>query len=120
MQHNLCITDLYLLWCVIYWLPVRYSTHSLFAIPKLLTKRSVLRLRVSTSVSVVEGDIEEKRPLLAFHIIVLPFTLWPLFKDFLLVSLEKLADQEFDAGDVPPHLEDRAVLLRVGKIKRIN
>lgn len=35
------------------------------------------------------------------------------------MGLEKLADQEFDAGDVPPHLEDRAVLLCVGKIKRI-
>lgn len=36
------------------------------------------------------------------------------------MSLEKLADQEFDAGDVPPHLEDRAVLLCVRKIKRVH
>lgn len=36
------------------------------------------------------------------------------------MGLEKLADQEFDAGDVPPHLEDRAVLLCVGKIKRVH
>lgn len=35
------------------------------------------------------------------------------------MGLEKLADQEFDAGDVPPHLEDRVVLLCVGKIKRV-
>lgn len=36
------------------------------------------------------------------------------------MGLEKLADQEFNAGDVPPHLEDRAVLLCVGKIKRVH
>ncbi len=35
------------------------------------------------------------------------------------MGLEKLADQEFDAGDVPPHLEDRVVLFSVGKIKRV-
>ena len=36
------------------------------------------------------------------------------------MGLEELADQEFDAGDVPPHLEDRIVLLRVGKVKRVH
>lgn len=36
------------------------------------------------------------------------------------MGLEKLADQEFDAGDVPPHLEDRAVLLCISKIKRVH
>lgn len=58
---------------------------------------------------VMKGYIEKERPLLLLRI------------DFILfMSLEEFADQEFDAGDVPSHLEDRAVLLCVCKIKRIH
>lgn len=36
------------------------------------------------------------------------------------MGLEELADQEFYSGDVPAHLENRAVFLSVGEIKRVN
>lgn len=72
---------------------------------------------MSTSVSVVEGNIEEKRSL--FISIVLLFLL-PSLNGFLFVCLEKLAYQQFNAGDVPAHLEDRVVFLCVGKIKRVH
>lgn len=36
------------------------------------------------------------------------------------MGMEKFADQEFDTGDVPSHLKDRAVFFCVGKIKRVN
>lgn len=56
---------------------------------------------------VVKGYVQKKRPL-------------PSYTDFILfMSLEEFADQKLNAGDVPPHLEDGAVLLRVGKIERI-
>lgn len=117
LLQNLCITDLHLFWCVILWFPVRYSTHPHFTIPKLLTECPILRLWVSTSVGVVESNIKKKRPLL----VVVYFVLFAFVLSFLLfMGLEKLADQEFDAGDVPPHLEDRAVLLCVSKIKRVH
>lgn len=72
---------------------------------------------MSTSVSVVKGDVKKEWPLVVFRI---PSSLPPPFRSSLFMSLEELADQEFDAGDVPPNLEDRAVLLRVGKIKRVH
>lgn len=105
--------------CVIFGCPVRYSTHPHFTIPKLLTERSILGLRVSTAVGVVEGNVKEKWPLFTFYIPFILFGLMPSFKHFLFMGLEKFADQEFDAGDVPPHLQDRVVLLCVGIIERI-
>lgn len=121
-QFWACISfsaDLHLFRCVIFGCPVRYSTHPHFTIPKLLTERSILGLRVSTSVGVVEGDVKEKWPLFIFYIPFILFCLTPLFKRFLFMGLEKLADQEFDAGDVPPHLQDRVVFLCVGIIEGI-
>lgn len=113
----ICMTDLHLFWCVILWFPVRYSTHPRFTVPKLLTECPILRLRVSTSVGVVESNIKKKRPLLVlFYFVPFAFVLHFL----LFMALKKLADQEFDAGDVPPHLEHRAVLLCVSKIKRVH
>lgn len=106
-------------WCVIFWCPVRYPTHPHFTIPKLLAEGSILGLRVSTSVGVVKGNIKEKWPAFIFYIDFNVFLLSPSFKGFLFMGLEKLADQEFYACDVPPHLKDRAVLLCVGKIKRV-
>lgn len=114
------MTDLNLFGSVIFWLPVRYSSHAHFTIPKLLTERSILRLRVSTSVGVVEGDIKKKWPLLPSYIAFIPFFLSPFLEGSQLMILEELADQQLDAGDVPPHLEDRAVLLCVGKIERVH
>lgn len=80
-------------------------------------------LRVSTSMSIMEGNIKEKWPV--FILYILPVTFFCFFpvlslKGFLFVSLEKLADQEFNASDVPPHLEDRVVFLCVGKVKGVN
>lgn len=77
-----------------------------------------------TSVGVMEGNVEEKRPLFIPLIIVvisgvLFLFLLPSLGGFFFVRLEKLAYQEFNAGDVPAHLEDRVVFLRVGKIKRV-
>lgn len=63
---------------------------------------------MSASMGVMKGYVQKKGPLLLLYI------------DFLLfMSLEEFADQKFNAGDVPPHLEDRAVLLRVRKFERI-
>lgn len=67
----------------------------------------------------MKGNIQEKRPLVIFRVVFVLFFLLPSFMSFFVMCLEKLADQEFDAGDVPPHLEDRIVLLCVGKIKRV-
>lgn len=116
-------TNLHLLWCVIYWCPVRNSTHSHFTISKLLTESSILGLWMSTSVSVMKGNIEEKWPLFSFCIVFITFIVFFLLsslKSFLFMGLEKLADQELNASDVPPNLEDRAVFFCVGKIKRVN
>lgn len=73
--------------------------------------------------SIMEGNIKEKWPV--FILYILPVTFFCFFpvlllKGFLFVSLEKLADQEFNASDVPPRLEDRAVFLCVGKVKGVN
>lgn len=38
----------------------------------------------------------------------------------LLVFLQKLPDQQFDPGDVASHLQDRAVLLRVGEVEGVH
>lgn len=102
------VTHLDLFWGVIHWFPVWDSSHAHVAISKLLTERSILGLGVSTSMGVVEGHVQEKRPLLLS------------VGSILFMSLEEFADQKFNAGDVPPHLEDRAVLLRVGKVERIH
>ena len=70
----------------------------------------------------MEGNIEEKRSLFISFIITVSFIsffLLPSLNYFLFMGLEELADQEFDASDVPPHLKDRAVLLCVGKLKRV-
>lgn len=78
---------------------------------------------MSTPVSVMEGNIEEKWPLFIFFIVSITFTLFFLLlplKGFLFLGLEELADQVFNASDVPPNLEDRAVFFCVGKIKRVN
>lgn len=114
------MTDLNLLRSIIFWLPVRYSSHAHFTIPKLLTERSILRLRVSTSVGVVEGDIKKKWPLLPSYISFIPFFLSRFLEGSQLMILKELADQELDASDVPPHLKDGAVLLCVGKIERVH
>lgn len=76
---------------------------------------------MSTSVGVMEGNIEEKWPLVVFCIVSITFLfLLPSINSFLFMGLEELADQEFDASDIPPNLEDRAVLFCVGKIERVN
>lgn len=49
---------------------------------------------------VVEGDIEEERPV--------------------VLSLQELPDQQFHPRDVPPHLEDGVILLRVREVKRVH
>ena len=67
----------------------------------------------------MEGNVKEKWPLFTFYVPFILFGLMPSFKHFLFMGLEKFADQEFDAGDVPPHLQDRVVLLGVGIIERI-
>lgn len=70
--------------------------------------------------SVMKSNIEKKWPLFLPNIVLILVCLTPLFEDFLLMCLEKLADQKFNAGDVSPHLEDRVVLLCVGKVKWVD
>lgn len=121
-------TDLDLLRCVVLRLPVGYSAHPHFAVPKLLAEGSVLGLRVSTAVGVMEGHVEEKWPLLLLLLLLrrcaaaATTSLFGLvfLQGLLSVCLEELANQQFDAGDVSPDLEDGAVLLRVGKIKGVH
>lgn len=121
--RNWDFSDLHLFWCVILWCPVWDSTHPHVTIPKLLTESSILGLRVSTSVRIMEGNVKEKWPLFILYsppITFFCFSLLPSLKGFLFTGLEKLADQEFDASDVPPHLEDGTVFLCVGKVKGVN
>lgn len=117
--------DLHLFRCVMLRLPVGYSAHPHFAVAELLAEGSILWLRVSTAVSVMEGHVKEKRSLLLVLLhrcIAAATSLFGLgmMQSLLSVGLEELPNQQFDAGDVPPNLEDRAVLLRVGKIKRVH
>lgn len=37
-----------------------------------------------------------------------------------VLALEEAPDELFDSGDVPPHLQDRTVLLRVGEVKGVD
>lgn len=80
--------------------PVWNSPHATLPIAKLLTERPILWLGVPAAVGVMEGNIEEKRP-------VTP-------------RLQEFPDQQFNSSDVPPDLEDRAILLRVCKVKWIH
>lgn len=38
----------------------------------------------------------------------------------VILSLQELPDQQLNSRDVPPHLEDRAILLRVRKVERVH
>lgn len=78
---------------------------------------------MAASMGVMEGHIKEKWSFILYIIFIVASFLSfmsPPFSCFLLMSLEKLTDQEFDPGDVPPHLEDGVIFLRVRKIKRVN
>lgn len=93
-------TDLYLLRSVMNRLPVWYTSHSRLSVSKLLTEGSILGLRVSAPVGVVEGHVQEKRSVLTS----IRNASSSRFR-FLFVSLEELPDQKFYPGDVPPHLQ---------------
>lgn len=123
--------DLHLFRCVILRFPVGNPAHPHLAVAKLLAEGSVLGLRVSTAVGVMEGHVEEKRSLLLLILLLLYRSIVTAaasssllglgaVQSLLSVGLEELANQQFDAGDVPPDLEDGAVLLRVGKVKRVD
>lgn len=96
-------------------LPVWDSSHSRFSVSKLFTEGSVLGLRVSTPVWVVEGNVQEKGSVLASTRNAASSRI-----RFSFVSLEELPDKKFDPGDVPPHLQHRGVFFCVGKVKRID
>lgn len=74
---------------------------------------------MSTSVSVMEGDVKKKWYVLPIWLVSI-ISFLPLNRDSLFMKLEKLADKEFDSRDVPPDLQDRAVLLRESKIKGVH
>lgn len=86
-------------------LPVGNSPHAAVSVPELLAEGAVLRLGVTTAVRVVKRYVQEEGPSL------------PSAPLLLSVLLQKLPDQQLDPSDVASHLQDRAVLLRVGEVE---
>lgn len=67
---------------------------------------------MAAAVRVVKRHVQEERPSLSSACLLLLV--------LLFVLLQKLPDQQLDAGDVASHLQHRAVLLRVGEVEGVH